>query len=118
MDINGPRADVLELLLLEITEALVNRQTLRREDVAGALLRTEWGAEVIDDVGEEDGEVIRPRAGMAELLTKYWTKRLSLQPDIYTLRLHHMKWLSSGQKGPPPLDPKNIVQLYAEDDDD
>jgi hypothetical protein len=117
MDINSTRADVLELLLLEITEALVRRNALKRGDVAGALLRTEWGAEVLDDVGEEDGEVIRPRAGMAELLTKYWTKRLALQPDIYTLRQHHMKWLSSGQKGPPPLDPKSIVQLYDEDDD-
>lgn len=100
------------MLLLELTEALMERGALRREDVAGALLRTEYRADMQDDIEAEAGAITRPHGSLARLEAEAWTKRLGLQPEIYTLGSHHEVWMQAGGKGLNPLDPKAVAELF------
>jgi hypothetical protein len=110
-------SNVLRQLLLELTDALLKRGALSEHEIAGALLRAEWGAEVLDDVAEEAGDITRHHAQIAKLTTDAWGERFGLKPSLYTLRKLHMQWLSEGQPGPPPLDTKEVLDAQREDDE-
>lgn len=107
-------ATVMGMLLLELTEALMARGALKREDVAGALLRTEFRADMQDDFDEEEGAIIRPHGGWARLATEEWSKRLGLPPEIYTLRSHHEAWQGNGSKGQNPWEAAAVAALFDE----
>lgn len=109
---------LLTMLLLEISEALVERGALTRDDIAGALLRAEWGAEILDDVAEEDGNITRPHAGLARLTTEQWSTRFGISPSLYALRKLHTSWLLAGQKGAPPLSPRQVIEWSRVDYED
>lgn len=102
--------DLLRMLLLEISEALVTRGAMTRDDIAGALLRAEWGAEVLDDVAEADGDITRPHAGLARQTTEQWSTRFGISPSLYALRKLHTSWLMGGQKGASPLLPREVIE--------
>lgn len=106
------------MLLLEISEALVARGALTSDDIAGALLRAEWGAEILDDVAEADGDITRPHAGLARQTTEQWSTRFGISPSLYALRKLHTNWLMAGQKGSPPLLPREVIEWSRLDDED
>ena len=112
---DNAEATVMGMLLLELTEALIERGGLKREDVAGALLRTEYRADMLDDAGAEFGNITRPHRGLARQQTEAWTKRLALLPEVYTLSKKHEEWLLAGGKGRPPLYPEAIIELSEDD---
>ncbi|OCP17468.1 MULTISPECIES: hypothetical protein [unclassified Ensifer] len=108
---------ILRFLLLEISEALVARGALTRDDIAGALLRTEWGAEVLDDEAEASGPITHPHAGLARLTTEQWSTRFGIAPSLFALRKLHTDWLTGGQKGPAPLYPRQVIEWSRVDDE-
>lgn len=108
---------VLRSLLFEICDALVARGSLSRHDIAGALLRTEFKAEILDDVGEEAGSITRPHAGLAKLTTEEWQARFGLEPSLYTLRKLHTDWLVAGQRTAPPLAAEAVAEASRDDDE-
>lgn len=108
---------VLRFLLLELADAMVARGALKREDIAGALLRAEWGAEVLDNVDEEEGRITRPHAELAKLTTEQWSSRIGLEPSLHGLRKQHTAWLASGQQGHSPLRPEQVIDRFHESDE-
>lgn len=103
---------VTGILLMEIVDALEARGALKREDIAGALLRCEFRAAMEDEYALENGAIIPLHAGTAKLTTDEWEKRFGLQPDIYTLRKANTDWTAEGGQGDSPLRPEQIIRLY------
>lgn len=116
-EIENAKSAVTEILLLELVSALLQRGSIKREDVAGALLRSEFRSEMLDDIRAEEGAITRLHGGNARLITEDWSKRLGLPPELHTLREHHARWMQSGQAGTPPLYPEAIAELFGEDDE-
>ncbi|MDL2401289.1 hypothetical protein [Rhizobium mayense] len=106
--------EVNRMLLMELVDALKARGALRGEDIAGALLRAEYRAELADKIAEEDGKIIDFHASEARLCTAEWEKRFGLKPEIYTLRKAQHDWIYAGGQGKSPLYPERVVELYSE----
>lgn len=107
-------ANVLGMLLSEIVDALRARELLTAEDVAGALLRAEYRAEMADRIFEEDGDISGYHAGAARITIDAWSRRLMLEPALHGLRARQYEWMSAGQPGGSPLAPARIVEDYAD----
>jgi hypothetical protein len=98
---------VVEALLVELCASLVAKGALLREDLAGALLRTEASAEAFDEVAAEDGDIMRHHASAAAVTTEKWSEWFGLEPSLYALRrlnteaqdngLHRRALLSAGE---------------------
>jgi hypothetical protein len=109
--------NVLRYLLLELSDALIKRGVLSEHEVAGALLRTEWQSEVMDDLAEEAGDITRPHAEIAKLATEQWRQRLGLEPSLFALRKLQTEWLSAGLRGTSPLGTRQVFDAQREDEE-
>ncbi len=105
-------AHVFGMLLSEIVDALKARGVLRAEDIAGALLRAEYRAEMADSFGEEEGDINGHHVAAARLTIDAWSNRLDLEPALDELRAEHTDWLATDQKGTPAIDAERIVRDY------
>lgn len=113
-DVTLIQARVAGMLLMELTEALLMRGAIRREDVAGALLRTEYRVEMAESVAE-DCSISGIPAAIAQTASEEWEARFGLQPDMFLLRKLQHEWVmrqASGQAGRSPLHPDRIAALY------
>lgn len=102
------------MMLTELVDALLKRGALKREDIAGALLRTEFRASFKDEMDAEDDSIILPHAETAKRTTEAWATRFALSPEIYTLRKADQDWRSGNQQGQHPLSPAAVIELYSE----
>jgi len=99
----------LDLLLIEITAALIARGAINEHDVAGALLRNEHGAGMLDEIDMEGG-VMGHRHGFAQLTTERWSGRFGLEPSLYALRKLEAEFRASPGKRRSPLEPESVAQ--------
>lgn len=111
-------ATVVGMLLSEIVDALRARNFIKDEDIAGALLRTEYRAEMADKFGEEDGDIFNHHAAVAGIATSAWQGRLTLEPILYALRKRQHEWIAAGQPGESPLHAERIVEEYRDEEDE
>lgn len=109
-EIAATDARITEMLLMELVEAMQARGALKREDIAGALLRMEWRASLADDMAE-DGDITH-HLERAALSVAEWEERFGLPPELHTLRKAHQDWAGSGRSGPNPLYPDQVIELY------
>lgn len=107
-------ANVLGMLLSEVVDALKARGVLSAEDIAGALLRAEYRAEMADRFGEEEGDISGHHFAAARLTIDAWSNRLDLEPALDELRAEHNDWLATDQKGTPAIDAERIVRDYSD----
>lgn len=115
---NHADAEVARLLLLSLTEALLERKALNAEDIAGALLRTEYRSKTLDEIRSEEGSIIVPLEGQARLATDEWQTAFGLAPELYTLRKQRHEYQKAGQQGRDPWYADQVIALYAVSDED
>lgn len=104
-------ARIANILLMEMAAALIARGTIQQGEVAGALLRMKWRADVADEVDEESGD-IKHHASIAELTISEWDRRFGLAPDLHALQTEQDRWLNDQQKDRSPWDPEKVAELY------
>ena len=109
-------ANVLGMLLSEIVDALKARNLLNAEDVAGALLRAEYRAEMADKFGEDDGDITGHHVAAAQITIEAWGERLSLEPALERLRTRQHEWIVAGKPGRSPLDVRRIDEDHPDDE--
>lgn len=108
---------VLDALLLEICEALVVGGALTRDDIAGALLRAEATAEVLDEVAAEDGDITGHHVGLAGLATERWNGRFRIEPSLYALRKLNNEAQARGLPRRALLSAREVVEHFRDDDE-
>lgn len=107
-------ARIANILLMEMIEALEARGHIKRSDIAGALLRMEWRAQLADRVEEEDSGDITHHSALAKLTIDEWGTRFALPPELYTLRKAQEEWFQAGEEGRSPLYPDRVIELFSE----
>lgn len=110
-------AEVSRLLLLSLTEAMMERKLLRREDIAGALLRTEFRAKALDDCRQVEGAIIAPLEERARLTTDEWGAAFALAPEVYTLRKQEGEYQKAGAQTRHPWYADQVISLYSTADE-
>lgn len=99
---DDPATLTFDLVLTELIVELVGTGLLGRHDVARALLRAEYGAEVMDFASEDEAAL---SAAALRLVSERASDRLGLMPELHALRRDYGAWLRE-QKGPSPLEPE------------
>ncbi len=111
-------ANVLGMLLSEIVDALKARSLLSAEDVAGALLRAEYRAEMADKFNEDDGDISGYHVAAAQITIDAWSRRLTLEHALDELRARQHEWIVAGKPEDSPLDADRIAEEYPDDEEE
>lgn len=105
-------ANVAGMLLSEIVDALKARNLLGDEDIAGALLRAEYRAEMADKIDADDGDISGHHVAAAQITIDAWSRRLTLEPALDELRTRQHEWIVVGKPDVSPLQADRIAEEY------